>query len=454
MEEEAEMKKTGGRERVKMKGYRRHIAASVAIVAVFVVSAVTVGLAAVSPAPRSGMGEASVAEAFRADLLSESLSGLQAMSVPEAPQAAEAVAAAAVSKDPAAGDAATASVEAPVEENLPSEDVEAAKPPATRPVPVEEINPPTDLQGEFIPDDPPYVQLAWNPNNHRKAYSYFIVYRQVVREDEVEAAPGEPVGTTKKPRFKDKDIEPGLTYRYQVTAMARWGEESDPSKPVEVVTYAPQPPQPPEGVEAVALDPGVDVAWKPFDDRAVAGYNVYRINGRKIKKVNRKPVADTHYYDKKGAAGDVYGVTTVNIFGQESEMVKVEAVPSVPVLYEEDDPAVSVEGLWVTEKYDGPTDGKIKVAGDAGSRLHFVFEGRQVKMIVAKYWTCGSADVYLDGELVDTVNLYSPDPVYQYVEVNVPGLAKGRHVITVEVLGYGNPEVDHNFVNVDAFEVH
>ena len=37
--------------------------------------------------------------------------------------------------------------------------------------------------------------------------------------------------------------------------------------------------------------------------------------------------------------------------------------------------------------------------------------------------------------------------------INAPGLKNGEHILTVEVLGSGNPEGTYNFVNVDAFEV-
>jgi hypothetical protein len=318
------------------------------------------------------------------------------------------------------------------------------------PAPV--VNPPKDLKGVFIPEATPYIQLNWDPNNTVKI-DYFNIYRMVVGEAEQGNVP--PIGKSKKPAFEDKDIKPGLTYRYWVTAVARSGGESSPSNTVDVKTYADVKPVAPQGVTAVAIDPGVSFDWAVSGDGNLAGYNIYEPKGAsgKWNKVNAAPVTDNHYYYPGGAVGITYAVSAVNFYGRESEYVKVLAVASAPVIYEESDAAVSVEGLWAAESYVGPANGKIRVAGDAGSRLHFKFKGSQVKMVCATYWTCGSANVYLDGALISTINLYSYDTSYNVIKVNAPGIKAGEHVLTVEVLGSGNPEGTYNFVNVDAFEV-
>ena len=62
-------------------------------------------------------------------------------------------------------------------------------------------------------------------------------------------------------------------------------------------------------------------------------------------------------------------------------------------------------------------------------------------------------EVYIDGELAASVNMYSAETTYHVVIFDIPGLQYGDHVLTVEALATGNHEVDHNFVNIDAFEV-
>ena len=433
-----------------MKGFGRHIAASMAITAVFVVCALAIGVAAVPATSPAKNTEETGAFAYGSLFSGMILEGEAApaatttvVPAPAAPQAGPATVSAVQAPAPA--------VKAPEVAPTDPANPQPAAPPAPSPYPV--LNPPKDLTGVFVPDQSPYVKLAWDPNNPKKAYDYFNVYRMVAG-DSVEANVP-PIAQAKKAQYEDYDIKPGLVYRYWVTAVGKAGEESGPSNVVDVKTYSPAPPAAPVDVQAVAIDPGVSFDWLANTDGNLAGYNVYEPKGGngKWRRLNSEPVTDNHYYYESGVAGQTYAVSAVNFFGVESEYVKVEAVKSVPVVYEESDPSITVEGTWATEAYVGPTNGKILVAGDTGSKLHFRFKGSQVKMIVATYWTCGSANIYVDGGLVSTVNLYSYNTTYNVVDVNLPGIKCGEHLLTVEVLGSGNPEGQYNFINVDAFEV-
>jgi hypothetical protein len=438
-----------------MKGFGRHLAASIAITAVFVVCAVAISFAA-GPATMTGSveGKAAVTDV-----------AVPINAVEEAPEEApQVVAAPAVEDSQAVETVAEPLVAAPaqpdaVPEAAPQapENPEPAAP--KKPAPV--LNPPKNLAGTFIPGKTgtfipgkkPYVELTWDSNNSKKVVAYFKVYRLVVGE--TEQGNVAPIANTKKTAYDDQDIKPGLTYRYWVTAVAKSGEESGASNLVDIKTYDNTPPAAPQGLQAWAIDPGVSLDWESSKSKNLAGYNVYESKGssHKWRKLNDEPVLDNHYYHRKGEAGRTYAVAAVNYYGVESEYVKVKAVASEATIFEENDPAISVEGLWVTETYEGPTNGKIRVAGESGDKIHFKFKGSQVKMIVARYWTCGNANIYVDGQLVETVNLYNYNTIFGVVEVDMPGLKRGEHVLTMEALGTGNPEGTHNFVNVDAFEV-
>lgn len=429
-----------------MKGLKRKVTAIIAITAALAFCIVSLGLCVQPTSPPAQNTDAVEALASVSMAPDEVIAATEApVEVPQSQPVPEA------SSALPAPSAPTATPQVPDTDP----EVEPARPPVRRPDPVVEvINPPTNLKGEFKPKKKPRVKLTWDRNNPRRVVKYFLVYRQVAGEEEADPGILEPIGRTRRTNYRDRNIEPGLTYRYWVTAVSRQGQESDPSEAVVVETYSNRPPAPPQGVEAVAIDPGVSIDWQPNTEPNLAGYLVYkqRKNGR-WRKLTSEPITDTHYYFQTGKAGQVYAVSAVNVYGIKSEKSIVEARPSVPVLYEESDPSITVEGLWVVEAYDGPTNGYIRVARDAGARLHFKFKGRQVKMLSAMYWTCGAANIYIDGELAATVNMYSPDAVYQVVVFDVPGLKYGDHVLTVEVLATGNHEVDHNFVNIDAFEV-
>ncbi|MGQ9476871.1 MAG: fibronectin type III domain-containing protein [Actinomycetota bacterium] len=330
--------------------------------------------------------------------------------------------------------------------------MESAAPDEILPIPDLGVIPPYDLVGVFVPSATPYVELTWRDDNPPKLLREFRVYRVVAGAGEdVDVT---PIGRTKKKRFLDYQLELGTTYIYWVTAVSKKGEESAPSNVVEVETFKDQPPEPPQGLVATAIDPGVCLDWEPGVGPNIAGYMVYLVaDGGNYQPLTEKPLKDNHYYHRQGVVGYLYAVCAVNLFGTESEYVLAEATESQPTYFEENNPGVWVEGLWVSEAYPEASGGRIIVAGTKGDRLHFRFTGRQVRVISAMYWTCGSAAMYIDGQYITSVNLYSYDPLFGYITLDVPGLKYGEHTLTVEVLGTGNPEVDLYFVNVDAFEV-
>jgi len=438
-----------------MKGCWKHIAASASITAVFVICALAISISAVpvsSPPVQASQGSrtASLADSFTG--LVEALGEACEKAPAEEPPVPAAVVEPAAQPAPATAATQPApAVTQPVAEHAPAapqpQDPDP-QPAAPNKPPGGVINPPTNLTGTFVPDVPPYVQLTWNGNNSKKDLDYFLVYREDVSQ------PGQiSVVQSNKENYDDYNITPGHTYRYWVTAVAKWSEESGPSNIVEVATQVLDPPAPPQGVTAAAIDPGVSLDWQPNGEANLAGYNVYYSRNGRWRQLNSALLTDNHYYYDQGSAGQTYAVSAVNVFGIESGYTVVVAQAAAPVIYQESDPAVAVEGLWVIEKYVGASGGQIRVAGTAGERLHFTFTGSQVKLIAANYWTCGNARIYIDGDLMATVNMYSYAPVFQSIDVSVPGLKYGQHVLTVEVVGSGNPETTFNFVNVDAFEV-
>jgi hypothetical protein len=437
-----------------MKGLWTHFAASAAITAVFVVCALALSVSAVpvsTPAVEASQVEQTTSfSASFSEFFARLAEAEGAPAAAPAPAPAEPVAAAVTATQPAPAAAVAQPAAQPDPAPAAPQPEDPVAQPAKKPPPPDPvINPPTNLVGEFVPDLPPYVELTWNPNNSNRDVDYFLVYKEDV------AQPGQVhVAQSRKADYGDYDITLGHTYRYWVTAVAKWGEESGPSNVIEVETQQATPPAPPQGVVAAAIDPGVSLDWQPNSESNLAGYNVYLLLGSgRWRQLNKDVVTDTHYYFDGGAVGETYAVCAVNDFGIESGYTTVVAQPSTPVIYEDDDSAITVTGLWVYEKYLGASGGQIRVAGDAGARLNFVFTGRQVKLIAANYWTCGNARIYIDGTLMATISMYSFDPVFQSVDISVPGLKYGNHTLTIEVVGAGNPETEFNFVNVDAFEV-
>ncbi len=419
---------------------------SVLFAFILLISLAAMGGAVSSIPETDGSGEAApiTAETGRAATGPATAEGAAAPNVPEAAlaevvvsgAAVEAAAALPAEVDPQSGDpSAAALIDAPT------------------PSP---ILPPYDLKGAQAPDpDRLYVILTWksdNPPNTLKGYNIYRV--EVGAADELPGL-GTPYDTVRKPYYEDYKVEAGHTYRYWVTAVSKGGEESKPSNTADVTVVKVAVPSTPTGFAAWVVDPGVSLDWDPNPEKDIAGYNVYvsRNPNSARKKINGSLVAANHYYLADGQADLCYWVSAVNRLGLESQaaMAKPQAVS--PMIIEENDPSIETSGLWVPESYVGPTNGKIKVAGDAGARLQLKFTGSQVKLVVAKYWSCGSARVYLDGKEIAVINLYSESVTYNVVDLSVPGLPRGEHTLVIEALGAGNPQYPFNFVNVDCFEI-
>jgi hypothetical protein len=323
---------------------------------------------------------------------------------------------------------------------------------AAKPPPPESLTPPYNLQGTFVPNvGGPYVQLTWTSDNPKSILKSYNIYRVALPDGE---APTAPYAVDKNPPYSDTSLTLGTTYRYWVTAVGKDGSESGASATVDVETYNVTPPSTPTGLTAYAIDPGVTLDWNPNPELDITGYNLYTSGtptGNKTKVVSM--IAATDCYYASGGSTLYYWVSAVNYRNLESAPAMIYPTATVPEIIQEDDPRVTTSGTWSTEHYVGPNDGKILVAEAAGARLTLSFTGSQVKMAVAKYWSCGSARIYVDGTPVTTINEFSEAPTYNVIELNIPGLVHGNHTLTVEVMGSGNPSYPYNFVNVDSFEV-
>jgi trimeric autotransporter adhesin len=89
----------------------------------------------------------------------------------------------------------------------------------------------------------------------------------------------------------------------------------------------------------------------------------------------------------------------------------------------------------------------------AGSRATFAFTGTSVRWIAFRAPWAGIARVYVDGSLVQTVDLYSSTEQTQATVFETTGLPFGAHTLSVEPTGGKNASATDNAVVIDAFEV-
>ncbi len=75
--------------------------------------------------------------------------------------------------------------------------------------------------------------------------------------------------------------------------------------------------------------------------------------------------------------------------------------------YQETAPEIAYTGTWTTQAVSSAYGGAMKHASAAGSSATFTFTGRSVSWVGTKASNRGKVEVWLDGSLVATVDLYS-----------------------------------------------
>ncbi len=129
----------------------------------------------------------------------------------------------------------------------------------------------------------------------------------------------------------------------------------------------------------------------------------------------------------------------------------------------EDETAIEYTGGWQRSSYRGAThpqpihiDGHT-MYGWPGLSAEFTFTGRGVEWFSYRSDTQGIAEVYIDGVLVETVDLYAPVPIPAtrsnpvFAKFNLP---EGEHTLKIVPINrVPGANVNGNWVHVDSFRV-
>ncbi|MEW5985731.1 MAG: alkaline phosphatase D family protein [Chloroflexota bacterium] len=106
------------------------------------------------------------------------------------------------------------------------------------------------------------------------------------------------------------------------------------------------------------------------------------------------------------------------------------------------------QGRAGTQAYGG----SFRRADTAGSTVAFAFDGPQCTWLTTRSPAMGIAEVYVDGVLIVTVDLYNPTVQWQY-PVIISGLGGGEHTAVIRVTGTHNPASGGDTVVFDGYSV-
>ncbi len=127
--------------------------------------------------------------------------------------------------------------------------------------------------------------------------------------------------------------------------------------------------------------------------------------------------------------------------------------PAGPGTYDDRDPRIDYTGAWLHDKqFKAASFGSITYSNVPGDSFKLFFSGTSIEYIYTKALNRGTAEVWIDRKLRDTIDEYAALIEWQRRMI-FSGLASGPHTIEVRVTKGHNPRSSDFYVDLDAFVV-
>lgn len=120
---------------------------------------------------------------------------------------------------------------------------------------------------------------------------------------------------------------------------------------------------------------------------------------------------------------------------------------------DQDVSSITYSGTWQTGAWSGYYDTSCRYSNSTGASAKFMFTGTGIQWIADKNADHGKANVYIDGVLKTTVDLYNATDQLQQIVYSISSLTNSQHTIRIDVTGTKNPNATGYYVNIDAFKI-
>jgi hypothetical protein len=234
------------------------------------------------------------------------------------------------------------------------------------------------------------------------------------------------------------------------------GPASAPSNSVTPSTGDTTPPTVSAPVAEVALNAQLgtskiplQITWSASDSSGIASFELQQQrNGGSWKTISlpsptatqitlNRPKRYTYAYRVR--ATDTKGNTSLYATGPSFKLIAKQEKAA----------AIQYTGSWRRKSMSSAYGHYVKFAKASTARASLAFTGREVAWIAPRAARRGQADVYIDGVLVSTVDLYSAALDPRRAVFTASWSTSGSHTIEIRVSGTGGrPRVD-----IDAFVV-
>ena len=173
--------------------------------------------------------------------------------------------------------------------------------------------PPSDLKGRGRDRK---TLLEWEKVSEASGYA---IYRRIPPSP----FPFDPSFCVRKEVFIDENLENGKTYCYVIRSFKESGKVFIEGKSSREICLMPQddsPPPAPLGFVVLREKEGVLLRWFPVVSEPIKGYYVYRGRcGENLERITEEVIRETFFYDKPKRGCWFYGVSAVDLSGNESE---------------------------------------------------------------------------------------------------------------------------------------
>ena len=122
-------------------------------------------------------------------------------------------------------------------------------------------------------------------------------------------------------------------------------------------------------------------------------------------------------------------------------------------IYQEDHEAVTYIGDWKSFKAEDASNGSLSFTENQRASFNISFEGSQVEYCYANASNRGKASILIDGEYVETIDLYGSETERNQCWVS-PELEQGVHYLHVAATGEKNENSSGTLIDLDHFIVH
>lgn len=159
--------------------------------------------------------------------------------------------------------------------------------------------------------------------------------------------------------------------------------------------------------------------------------------------------------DTDGLTEGTYSLYAIDAEGNVSAGIKLLllAEADFAAVVDDTDPTVSESGTWTELVGDSYFLGTMRRANENGAYADIPFYGKQARLYATTASNYGKAELYVDGVLRSTIDLYSPTTQTQQLVFDTGLLPEGNHTVRVKVIRQRNELSQGFYVTYDVLKI-